>query len=214
MRDKAFNIVVQKGMSLLETSMVLLLSTSVVVCGVLSLFRTTEDGFKIDELSRQIIHIVSEINGVYASSKDTDGAGTYAGLNNQILLHLLPDSPESKIQGPGSPFIGTSFPFLALSASPVYYDKVRNLIIDKGVPSNSFAISLLSTENMSMQEVCLHFLALNYGGQVVGYAIGYQDSTSGIQFNDFLDANKTFSERIKMCNYFRGDKARLSVIFK
>jgi hypothetical protein len=214
MLDKAFNQLVQKGTSLLETSMVLMLSASVIVCRVLSLFRTTEDGFKIDELSRQIIHMVSEINGVYASSKDKDVAGTYAGLNNHILLSLLPELQESKIQAAGSPFIDTSFPFLALTVSAVYYDKARNIIIDQGIPSNSFAISLLSTDNMNMQEVCLHFLALGYGGQVVGYAIGSQDSAAGIQFNDFLDATNSFSNRIKMCNYFRGKKARLSVIFK
>lgn len=55
----------QKGLSLIEASMVLVLS-AVVVAGVMVYYQTAETNNNLDKFTSQIMHIVSEINGLYA----------------------------------------------------------------------------------------------------------------------------------------------------
>lgn len=204
----------QSGTSLLESSIVLMLSASVVVGGILSYLHVGENGLQLQDLSGQIIQMVSEINGLYVNNKKSEKTGIYAGLDNKVVLDLLPHVKKSTINVAGAPFVNTSFPNFALDVNAVYFDKVRKVVVNQGLPSNYFTISALATDNMEMQEFCLRFLSLNYGGQVEGYGIAYQDSTSSYQFKEFVTASESFSQRIGLCQYFRSDKARLSIIFK
>lgn len=214
MRNNVRNRIMESGTSLLETSMVIMLSAMVVVGGVVRYLNITEEGIKNDEFSVQMLRMVSAIHGVYANGKGADRAGIYAGLNNKIVLNLLYDLRESHIKAAGSPFISTSSSNIALNVNAVYFDKKQKIVVDEGIPSNNFAISALSTDKMGMQKFCLHFLSLNYGGLVEGYGIAYQDSSSGYQFSELVDATKSFSQRTELCKYFRTEQARLSIIFK
>ncbi|MEB7221785.1 pilus assembly protein [Escherichia coli] len=70
----------QKGLSLIEASMVLALS-AIVVSGVMYYYQSASDNNKTQNTVSELMSIVSAVNGLYA------GQQNYSGLNKQVLYN-------------------------------------------------------------------------------------------------------------------------------
>lgn len=70
----------QKGLSLIEASMVLALS-AIVVSGVMYYYQSASDNNKTQNTVSELMSIVSAINGLYAGQQD------YSGLTEKVLYN-------------------------------------------------------------------------------------------------------------------------------
>ncbi|EJQ0214723.1 pilus assembly protein [Escherichia coli] len=70
----------QKGLSLIEASMVLALS-AIVVSGVMYYYQSASDNNKTQNTVSELMSIVSAVNGLYA------GQQNYSGLTNEVLYN-------------------------------------------------------------------------------------------------------------------------------
>lgn len=77
--------------------MVLVLS-AVVVAGVMVYYQTAQNNNQLDKTSSQVMHIVSEVNGLYADVS-AKANGIYAGLDNDTLASSIADLETEVIQG-------------------------------------------------------------------------------------------------------------------
>lgn len=77
----------QKGLSLIEASMVLVLS-AVVVAGVMVYYQSAQDNNKMEQTLSQTLSLVGGVNGLYA------GQSNYNGLNTTTVAQsgAVPDS--------------------------------------------------------------------------------------------------------------------------
>jgi type II secretory pathway pseudopilin PulG len=77
----------QKGLSLIEASMVLVLS-AVVVAGVMVYYQSAQDNNKMEQTLSQTLSLVGGVNGLYA------GQSNYGGLNTTTVAQsgAVPDS--------------------------------------------------------------------------------------------------------------------------
>jgi Tfp pilus assembly protein PilW len=80
-----------KGLSLIEASMVLVLS-AVVVAGVMVYYQTAETNNNLDKSTSQIMHNVSKVNGFYAGAAKVNGGTDYTGLDTDTILDSDPQS--------------------------------------------------------------------------------------------------------------------------
>lgn len=81
----------EKGLSLIEASMVLALS-AIVVSGVMFYYQSASDSNKTQNTVSQVMSVMSAINGLYV------GQASYTGLNNEVLLNssAVPENYKDK----------------------------------------------------------------------------------------------------------------------
>lgn len=90
----------QKGLSLIEASMVLALS-AIVVSGVMYYYQSASDNNKTQNTVSELMSIVSAVNGLYAGQQD------YNGLTEQVLYNTsaVPENyKNSSTKGITHPF--------------------------------------------------------------------------------------------------------------
>lgn len=81
----------EKGLSLIEASMVLALS-AIVVSGVMFYYQSASDSNKTQNTVSQVMSVMSAINGLYV------GQASYAGLSNEVLFNssAVPENYKDK----------------------------------------------------------------------------------------------------------------------
>lgn len=81
----------EKGLSLIEASMVLALS-AIVVSGVMFYYQSASDSNKTQNTVSQVMSVMSAINGLYV------GQASYAGLTDDVLYNssAVPDNYKDK----------------------------------------------------------------------------------------------------------------------
>ncbi|EPC1417638.1 type 4 pilus major pilin [Escherichia coli] len=85
------SLLFQKGLSLIEASMVLALS-AIVVSGVMYYYQSASDNNKTQSTVSEVMSIVSAVNGLYV------GTSGYEGLNESVILKTssVPENYKSK----------------------------------------------------------------------------------------------------------------------
>lgn len=198
---------IQKGLSLIEASMVLVLS-AVVVAGVMVYYQTAQTNHQLEQTSTQIMHIVSEVNGLYAGSRD-NGSGIYYGLETETLLNAVADL-EPFSSGGSQMAIKTAIPNVLILTQGGNYDPVTKTSDDNG-PANSFAILLLGEDSKAIAKLCQKFVALDFGGQALAYSVSNQSTGQ----EDIIDVSAPFSDRLKACQGLTGkNEDAVGVYFK
>ncbi|ENT2310541.1 type 4 pilus major pilin [Escherichia coli] len=92
----------EKGLSLIEASMVLALS-AIVVSGVMFYYQSASDSNKTQNTVSQVMSVMSAINGLYV------GQASYAGLTDKVLFNssAVPENyKDKKTQKINNPFGG------------------------------------------------------------------------------------------------------------
>ena len=92
----------------------------------------------LENTSGEIMHIVSEINGLYAGAKD-NGSGIYSGLTTQTRLDAIADLETDK-KG-SSVGIKTALPNIDILIAGINYDPATKTSDDNG-PANNFLFFL------------------------------------------------------------------------
>ncbi|HCN0411660.1 TPA: prepilin-type N-terminal cleavage/methylation domain-containing protein [Escherichia coli] len=134
----------QRGLSLIETSMVLALS-AIVVSGVMYYYQAASDNNKTQSTVSEVMSIVSAVNGLYV------GTANYAGLTEDVIMNTSA-IPESYKNGTNimHPFGGTIELGNVLSNAKSFY------IILKDIP----------------KDPCVNIASMNFGTQLVGVGVG------------------------------------------
>ena len=96
------SLLFQKGLSLIEASMVLALS-AIVVSGVMYYYQSASDNNKTQSTVSEVMSIVSAVNGLYV------GTSGYTGLDSSVILKTssVPENYKSKNGTIMHPFGGT-----------------------------------------------------------------------------------------------------------
>ncbi|EFG4071127.1 pilus assembly protein, partial [Escherichia coli] len=94
MQQKKMNLrknKMEKGLSLIEASMVLALS-AIVVSGVMFYYQSASDSNKTQNTVSQVMSVMSAINGLYV------GQASYAGLSDDVLYNssAVPENYKDK----------------------------------------------------------------------------------------------------------------------
>lgn len=142
----------EKGLSLIEASMVLALS-AIVVSGVMFYYQSASDSNKTQNTVSQVMSVMSAINGLYV------GQASYTGLTDDVLLNssAVPenykDKPNKKIN---NPFGGKLH--VAQNTGGGYA-----LLLD-GVPKSS----------------CVNIASMNLGTSLQGVGVGVNQMNSTV----------------------------------
>ena len=131
----------EKGLSLIEASMVLALS-AIVVSGVMFYYQSASDSNKTQNTVSQVMSVMSAINGLYV------GQASYKGLSDAVLYNSSA-VPANYKAGPGkinNPFGGK----LSVAPNDVGY----TLLLD-GVPKSS----------------CVNIASMNLGTSLQGVGV-------------------------------------------
>ncbi|ECI3619710.1 pilus assembly protein [Salmonella enterica subsp. enterica] len=148
----------EKGLSLIEASMVLALS-AIVISGVMFYYQSASDSNKTQNTISEVMSTIAAVNGLYV------GQSSYAGLGNAIL-HNSSAIPQN-YRGSGStitnPFGG-------------------QMIITAGTPGttgeggvkttghdNQYAITLTGIP----QSACMNIVSMNLGTSLVGVGTNF-----------------------------------------
>jgi hypothetical protein len=200
----------QTGLSLIEASMVLVLS-AVVVAGVMVYYQTAQKNNNLDKLSSQIMHMVSEINGLYAGAAKVNGGTDYTGLVTPNLITAIADlEPVMTSNGPDTSAIKTAFPEIGLGVLAVHRDTSAAGGISSATPSDRFIILAQSANNTTLDKVfCTKLMSINFGSQ----AEYYLQYNSGSSTFTTVATEKPFSERLALCDKLASDDF-IGVVFK
>ncbi|EMF9435659.1 pilus assembly protein [Escherichia coli] len=143
------SLLFQKGLSLIEASMVLALS-AIVVSGVMYYYQAASDNNKTQTTVSEVMSIVSAINGLYI------GTSGYAGLNQSVIYNTsaVPENYKAnkKIMHP----FGGEIQLGATNDNTKYY------IILEDVP----------------QGPCVNLASMNLGTSLAGVGVGVDAATA------------------------------------
>ncbi|HIG8934692.1 TPA: type 4 pilus major pilin [Shigella dysenteriae] len=133
----------EKGLSLIEASMVLALS-AIVVSGVMFYYQSASDSNKTQNTVSQVMSVMSAINGLYV------GQASYAGLTDDVLYNssAVPENYKDKTKNKiNNPFGGE----LKVASNGGGYTLTLN-----GVPKSS----------------CVNIASMNLGTSLQGVGVG------------------------------------------
>lgn len=144
----------QKGLSLIEASMVLALS-AIVVSGVMYYYQSASDNNKTQNTVSELMSIVSAVNGLYA------GQQNYKGLTEQVLYNTsaVPENyKNSSTQGITHPF-GDD--------------------IDVGPIGNNGENGYYVLLNKIPKAACINLATMNFGTSMAGVGVGVDSNKLG-----------------------------------
>ncbi|EHW1681797.1 pilus assembly protein [Salmonella enterica] len=140
----------EKGLSLIEASMVLALS-AIVISGVMFYYQSASDSNKTQNTISEVMSTIAAINGLYV------GQSSYTGLGNAIL-HNSSAIPQSyKCSGDNSTTITNPF-----GGEMNVYPGAKN--------TNMYAITLTQIP----QSACLNIASMNLGTSLVGVGTNFE----------------------------------------
>lgn len=191
---------IQKGLSLIEASMVLVLS-AVVVAGVMTYYQTAQTNSQLEKTTAQVMHIVSEINGLYAGH--TAGSeGLYEGLSVDTLASAIPDIETTVIDG--SQVIKTALPDFVLGVEST------GDVLNNDPKKNRFWIYFAGSTLDTKQQIkaCQKIVALNFNGQAELFI--FNDGSSYLQ----ILASAPLADKFKACQSLPGYDGAFGIVFK
>lgn len=153
----------EKGLSLIESAMVLALAATV-TAGVMFYYQSASDSNKTQAAISEVMSATSAINGLYI------GQSSYSGLKAKVLVNssAIPDNykdtANNKIL---NPFGGEL--------------KVE-------VPTNSMSFGYSLTLEKLPKSACINLATLNLGTSAAGYGIGMTDRMANISFASAITA--------------------------
>ncbi|EAB6805299.1 pilus assembly protein [Escherichia coli] len=143
----------QKGLSLIEASMVLALS-AIVVSGVMYYYQAASDNNKTQSTVSEVMSIVSAVNGLYV------GTSNYEGLTNNVIMNTSAIPANYKDgQNITHPFGGK----INIGASQ--NDKTKYYILLEDVPRGA----------------CVNLASMNFGTSLAGAGVGKEAQTKAEQ---------------------------------
>lgn len=154
----------EKGLSLIESAMVLALAATV-TAGVMFYYQSASDSNKTQSAISEVMSATSAINGLYI------GQSNYSGLNESVLKNssAIPDNykKENKIMNPfgGDLVVGTP-----------------------GQSNTAYGYHLKLTQ--LPKSACISLATLNLGTSAAGYGINQPDEVSTIS-PTWSPSNKT-----------------------
>ncbi|HID6296800.1 TPA: type 4 pilus major pilin [Escherichia coli] len=153
----------EKGLSLIESAMVLALAATV-TAGVMFYYQSASDSNKTQSAISEVMSATSAINGLYI------GQSSYSGLTADVLKNssAIPDNYKNDT-GISNPF-GGSLKVDAASAADSGFG--YHITLDK-LPKSA----------------CISLATLNLGTSAAGYGIGITDPKAHKQFNNALASN-------------------------
>lgn len=186
----------QKGLSLIEASMVLVLS-AVVVAGVMVYYQTAQNNNQLDKLSAQIMHIVSEVNGLYAAGKKSQGGTDYTGMTIDTILSAVHDAEAIKMDdGNGSTVtrIKTPFPGMGLNIGAVNKNS-NDWLFSSTVQSHNYALEL----NGLNVSACTKLVSIKYGPDLVAIQLATYGKNGTANKTEILDPKALLSDKVAKC---------------
>ncbi len=140
----------EKGLSLIEASMVLALS-AIVISGVMFYYQSASDSNKTQDTISEVMSTIAAINGLYV------GQSSYQNLGNAVLHNssAIPQNYKGKGDKITNPFGGE------LSVKPGTTN------------ANEYAITLTGVP----QSACLNITSMNLGTSLVGIGTGFDTDT-------------------------------------
>ncbi|MDC3750800.1 pilus assembly protein [Escherichia coli] len=160
----------QKGLSLIEASMVLALS-AIVVSGVMYYYQAASDNNKTQSTVSEVMSIVSAVNGLYV------GTSGYTGLTEKVIMNTSA-IPENYKDGQSiiHPFGGK----INIGATK---DKTKYYIILNDVP----------------QGACVNLASMNFGTSLAGADVGDNVKTTA-EAGQLISDALTPAEASTRCN--------------
>ncbi|HBN0644212.1 pilus assembly protein [Escherichia coli] len=146
----------EKGLSLIESAMVLALAATV-TAGVMFYYQSAADSNKTQSAISEVMSATSAINGLYI------GQSSYSGLTSTILINssAIPDNYKNKTAGTiSNPFGG-------------------NLNVSS-VNSGGYKLELTKLP----RSACVSLATLNLGTSASGYGVGTLNDS--VTFNDSI----------------------------
>lgn len=142
----------EKGLSLIESAMVLALAATV-TAGVMFYYQSASDSNKTQSAISEVMSATSAINGLYIGQSD------YSGLNATVLINssAIPDNYKDKT-----------------------HDKIRNPfggdldVGPKGTNGNSGFGYHITLSNLP-KSACVSLATLNLGTSAAGYGVNVSD---------------------------------------
>ncbi|WP_311439149.1 type 4 pilus major pilin [Escherichia coli] len=192
MQQKKMNLrknKMEKGLSLIEASMVLALS-AIVVSGVMFYYQSASDSNKTQNTVSQVMSVMSAINGLYV------GQASYDSLSNEVLYNSSAVPANYKAGGKiNNPFGGQ----LSVAPNNVGY----TLLLD-GVPKSSCVNIASMNLGTSLQGVGVGVTPNN---QLKASALGKgQPPRTGVVYSALTPANAA-----KLCS---GDNNSITFLMK
>ncbi|HFR7041900.1 TPA: type 4 pilus major pilin [Shigella sonnei] len=144
----------EKGLSLIEASMVLALS-AIVVSGVMFYYQSASDSNKTQNTVSQVMSVMSAINGLYV------GQASYSGLSDTVLYNssAVPANYKGSTGVINNPFGGRLHVAQNTGSSGGY------ALLLEGVPQSS----------------CVNIASMNLGTSLQGVGVGMNSINSGSQ---------------------------------
>ncbi|HAV7522265.1 TPA: pilus assembly protein [Escherichia coli] len=144
----------EKGLSLIEASMVLALS-AIVVSGVMFYYQSASDSNKTQNTVSQVMSVMSAINGLYV------GQASYNGLSDTVLYNssAVPANYKGSTGVINNPFGGR------LHVAPNTGTSGGYALLLDGVPQSS----------------CVNIASMNLGTSLQGVGVGVTSMTNGTQ---------------------------------
>ncbi|EFL6450706.1 pilus assembly protein [Escherichia coli] len=135
----------QKGLSLIEASMVLALS-AIVVSGVMYYYQAASDNNKTQSTVSEVMSIISAVNGLYV------GTSGYKGLNEAVIMNTsaIPENYKDKNGTKITHPFGGEIKIGETNVDTKYY------IVLKDVP----------------QGACVNLASMNFGTSLAGAGVG------------------------------------------
>lgn len=142
----------EKGLSLIEASMVLALS-AIVVSGVMFYYQSASDSNKTQNTVSQVMSVMSAINGLYV------GQASYSGLSDTVLYNssAVPANYKGSTGVINNPFGGRLHVAQNTGSSGGY------ALLLEGVPQSS----------------CVNIASMNLGTSLQGVGVGMTSINSG-----------------------------------
>ena len=143
------SLLFQKGLSLIEASMVLALS-AIVVSGVMYYYQAASDNNKTQSTVSEVMSIVSAVNGLYV------GTSGYTGLDASVILKTsaVPENYKSQ-NGIMHPF-GGNLTLGTTRSETGYYIKLEN------IPKSA----------------CVNLSSMNFGTSLGGVGVNAQNEAN------------------------------------
>lgn len=158
----------EKGLSLIESAMVLALAATV-TAGVMFYYQSASDSNKTQSAISEVMSATSAINGLYIGQSD------YANLNVNVLKNssAIPDNYKNAT-GISNPFGG-------------------ELTVGSPQNANGRAFGYYLNLTKLPKSACISLATLNLGTSAAGYGVGITDPGSTTNFESSLTNGKAKS---------------------
>ncbi len=161
----------EKGLSLIESAMVLALAATV-TAGVMFYYQSAADSNKTQSAISEVMSATSAINGLYIGQSD------YSGLAASVLINssAIPDNYKNK------------------SNNTIYNPFGGNLTVSAGGTAQGYGYSL--ELDKLPKSACISLATLNLGTSAAGYGINNGSNTTQITIGGSLGANNAKNSAI------------------